>query len=268
MKAENSYIIHFDKPGIDDSEVLERIPSARLEPVFGSDRFFAVRRQPDNHVLGVVSGEYKLVQHIEAYDMAKKVLTDAEPHKVGVGAGGANVTFYFKGRQEVNINSDVHFPYIGVTNGITGQRTLGFKFGFFRLVCSNGQMVGHTLLQLSWKHFKSSLDLNQVRKGIEAEQVRIRETIVPWFNRLAGQPGEPAIGSMLRLVDSSKEQQVRLPLPLQLCSKITRMDKKSTMWDVYNRITSYITHDVRSAPRQDTITKMAEKWILQFVSKN
>lgn len=119
-----------------------------------------------------------------------------------------------------------------VSNSYDGTSAIHFTLGYFRLVCSNGLMVGNTYEQVSIRHIGQNNISEKIEKAIE--------TIVAQSKKLHEQ-FEKMRGLVLdqNAVKAIEMAGVRLRVPDAVDVKITVLrneDQANTLFNVYNRV--------------------------------
>ena len=129
----------------------------------------AILNQQTSHVLGIVSGGYRLVSNQEALDMAnlccRTVFPETQPGEWSVNGVDAPATAGYchidlvHNSAALEFNSvpaeqrpDIFGPFIRVTNSFNGLRALGFNIGFYRKVCKNGLIIPDTIIRFKFTH--------------------------------------------------------------------------------------------------------------------
>jgi hypothetical protein len=156
--------------------------------------------------VGVVSHRYSLIQHRDVATRCREGLTDAgvDPaqlrYEVGVSQLGEwmNLRIYFPDEYSLR---DSHGERVDLRlecfNAVDGSSRLIVLFGWYRLVCANGMVIGESRIEIRERHgepleidslperIASSLDAAQAdRRRLEDwERVRIDiEDLAPWVD--------------------------------------------------------------------------------------
>ncbi len=137
-------------------------------------------------VVGVVGKDYRIVTNRDALDLCRRlceqVFPDSTPGEWELaGASGtksrSRVALDLKHRTHVmNLwdnaggTSDVHTPFLRVTNSYNGRRALRFDLGFMRKHCSNGVIFEEKVATVTAAHTKDALaklDLSKMAADFE-----------------------------------------------------------------------------------------------------
>lgn len=198
-----------------------------------------------SRVFDVVSSKYQVIEHGEAYTRIKEGLESYfnAPVQASVRsiAGGARIRAEFK----------LPMPGLSVTKGDVSNLTLVLRnsydrawsfsavLGAFRLVCSNGMMVGEKFGSIKGKHVGGTegvmlldqLDTLLKRAPLLQEQWR------DWQDR--GVTQERAV----ELLEGQFPKKY-------LDSVLDPRAYPTNMWELYNRCTAFATHKTNSIQRR------------------
>ena len=148
-------------------------------------------------------------------------------------------------------------PQLIVRNSYDGGWKFGLMLGAFRLVCSNGLVIGKTMYMLKQLHYES-LDLDRVRLELGdalnkfSTQTKIWEK---WVSRVVkSEEYEETMGVM----DFSTKDTEQVISDINKKENLTKKNQL-TMWLFYNIITAFITHQVRSQNKRVTLEDRARR---------
>lgn len=130
----------------------------------------------NEHVLGIVSRDYRLVKNREALEMAhqccRTVFPETKPGEWEVKTTDAPSTAGYCHIDLVHNSTALDFnfvpaadrpevfgPFIRVTNSYNGLRALAFDIGFYRKICKNGVILPDTIIRFKFTH--SQRDIGQ-----------------------------------------------------------------------------------------------------------
>ncbi len=246
----------------------EELPKAMFAPVYygsGEKKYAAAGRKAvisvsDPTVWHTVnaSEDYKLVQHSELAEAFEEAISRVpEFGKPAVVTrlpynGGRMVREYFFPDIEVEIEGkDFVCPRVSLTNGHDKWVAVGMIFGAFRLVCSNGLTVGKQFAKSAHKHVQTlnigdmAGDL-QVCLNVFSQQTELYKQ---WVSQLLNE--EQAKKRVMAVLGTRGQEAVMEELEVQ--QKRLRAQKKKallTTWFVYNVLTQYISHNIKSTQRR------------------
>lgn len=99
--------------------------------------YFANTRNTDNSVLGVVSGKYRIVQNVEAFDFTDSLIKDKVTYEsAGSLRDGKQIWLLAKMPRTQIVEDDVD-PYICFTNNHEGKGAVQVCMTPIRVVCNN-----------------------------------------------------------------------------------------------------------------------------------
>jgi hypothetical protein len=230
------------------------------EPVFGStesglviqipgiEDYKAVVRSKDRQVLGVSTTKYGVLPNQQAFDMVFDAI-----EKMGLNANVVDCTMNGKLSR---VRATIEFPDIQVdpgdghklvyraviSNSYDGGTQFGFQHGAFRLVCTNGMIIG-TMIENFQRRHTENLHLN------------FEEVLHRFHKIVAMAPTIMLDGTQKFLNTSPKLQAAELSELLANVGKIPAKYTKGFMekmvgetgfinwWDAYNAYTDMISHD-------------------------
>ena len=238
---------------LNDTALVGKAPDVELRKLYldgGQDvpRSRAVVRVDTGEPLAVVSDQYRLVTH-----NALLALIDGVVDKVGGGAGKVPRGIYFeKGGAKLRAlykfphlartleGADALCPLISVANSYDGTTRVAVGIGAFRFVCTNLAIGGGGAFASGFRSLhKGEISFERVKEDLE-QYLNQFENVIALYKRFRALPwNEP------------RYEQVVEPLRKELGERHTkhvlRADGSATVFDAYNRLTQYATHDTRSA---------------------
>ena len=221
--------------------------------------------EEEGQVLGLVSNSYKLVQNKTLYDVMESLGKDLDLsiQKIEVVKNRRATIFRYgfgdKHDQIVDLSSEVNDKVkfgVEVFNSFDGA--LGsscIKFFANRLACLNGMTISKDIGRISFSSLGDGWGLNSMKDSIQNRVTPVLDTAKVWNrwaqitpNRtkvgefISGNLGKEAAKNMLEKFDTSKDK---------------------TVWGLYNILTWYITHDVRT---EDPANLRMRQWGLERIA--
>ena len=201
-------------------------------------------REDNNNILGVVSSKYGLLKHEDVINAFEQALVGIEHQRmIKLNESGSSMFATFKLdniKGEVEKGDFVSLQFV-VKNSYDGSNALQVILGAFRLVCSNGLIVGKQLFTYSQRHIGSGSEIQ-----ITILKEKINFLIAQFHNTipLLSQMTEKKIDS--NLIGMFDNKIILLPKYLLLKAK-EQYDKeeKKTVWTYYNSLTQAITHNMK-----------------------
>jgi len=216
----------------------------------------------------IVSPNYKLLTHENAIETVMEVV-DQSPE---FGKFDISANFLKDGsRMETKITfPDVEYdigggdlinPTIVIKNSYDTGWNYDVRFGAFRLVCSNGLVIGEQFAHYVKRHTQSLNPQDVQRILIEgmqsfSEQIELWKT---WMDRVTTSSEYEYIMDEL---DFSKKETNEIHNKVEISSDIMLDDikiKSIEYWIFYNLITQFITHNVKSPLRRVVLENNVRK---------
>ena len=204
-----------------------------------------IMREDTAEVLGIVSDQYQLYTHRQAYQLGQEVFEKCfhvhpELFKVDINHSGSSchIDLY---SEEVNISiskghrdlfgnwmepkfKDKYYPFIRITNSYNRKYTLRFSLGFYRSKCANGLLMGYDHLgDISIPHnlpfaearsiaLSKVKDFAQCVNGFERQLDAVRHIAIPRhllevvaLDMLDMQYGKERLPKLLKMKDILKD---------------------------------------------------------------
>ena len=242
----------------------EAEPKAVGEPRYAeAPKRFAVQRTDNRAVLGVVSDKYKILRHELVVDGFREALKDGQRFEecIKVTKGGAHMfaTYSFPDLTiRVRGGDDIALQFT-VKNSYDGGNSLSIVLGAFRLVCSNGMIIGKKFLGFRWKHVgEAEVDVEAIRAKVQTLSASFQDSL-PMMQLMASTQVSGEIGEK-ELFDGKT-----VPFPaylLKAAAEEWRRAGDPTYWGYYNSLTWAITHRMKRESPQTAINHGRMAWEL------
>jgi hypothetical protein len=121
----------------------------------------------------VVSRDYQLVTHAEAVDAVDAMLTaggidhDLYRHITTSQGKKLYAEFRLPGRKFSLGDDDELEPTITIENSIDRSKSFIARYGTFRLICSNGAIIGTKTIDIKLSHYQQNINLDKVLYALE-----------------------------------------------------------------------------------------------------
>jgi|TARA_R100000789_G_C3017689_1_gene152786 hypothetical protein len=137
----------------------------------GSTGYKFIVREDTEQVLSCMTDEYRMVTNKELTDVATPIL---EKHNAvlteAISLGDGQKTVYKWKIPDIKIKiaeDDIMNPEIIIKNSYDGSLQVHILAGAFRLVCSNGMIIGVTLGHKNYKHSINNINLDHMDEAVE-----------------------------------------------------------------------------------------------------
>tara|TARA_Y100000310_G_C20672167_1_gene810861 strand:- start:1767 stop:2597 length:831 start_codon:yes stop_codon:yes gene_type:complete len=208
----------------------------------------AVVRKDTNEVVSVVSRDYALIKNEDVFEPLLDSFDEMDLEYVvkkveTVRNGGASlVEFRFPG-MSIDIGGQKMDMQLIAHNSYDLTRTFGLILGAFRLICSNGLIVGTRIGQVTKRHY-GEIDVGEQVKLVGESIDRFENTVKPlWenLNRI-----ELGVDRGVELIESIEK---RTQFPKKHGEAVaqqweTAQDRDNTprnLWGLYNSYTNVLT---------------------------
>jgi len=225
---------------------------------------------PENDsVFSVVTDDYDLITHQDALNNIEEVINN----KVEFGAYSKDVVFYpdsdnpdaaikatytFKDVDFKIGGGEIIHPTITVFNSYNKKFAYKVLFGAFRLVCSNGLVIGEKFVAYRKEHHQN-YDIQAVANILDSNMDKMADQINLWDKWL----DRKVIEGDIKLIDKigfNKTQKEELYFEKEVSTNHTMEDITngiSNYWIFFNLIMQYITHKVNNGVLKERMINRA-----------
>jgi len=218
-------------------------------------------REDNNSVISCVTNEYKLVTNQEVMDKALPIIERMKGtvDEVKTFSQGARTSWSFKFRKNpITIEGEKLFPQLNIKNSYDGSTQVDVLGGAFRLVCSNGLIVGRIIGHKSARHsiWNPKLQNGHIGELVEETIENIETVLNKEFPKL-----------MSSKVKQSDIVKVIQKFPTKLIEHIVNYltaNKPETHWDLFNAATWVLSH---VSNRNHETTHRLESEMYQVIKK-
>ena len=217
-------------------------------------------REDTGQVLSCVTDEYKLVTNTEVIDATNKALksTKAKFKEAVVFGEGARTkwTWTFpnvkvKVRKDHYVNPEIH-----IKNSYDGSSTVDIMAGAFRLVCSNGMVIGTILGHSRAVHSVYNVNLDKIEELVDNVINKSKQVFNKDFPNLVETPiKRKHITELIKMIPT----QAMEPLTQYLLGH-----KPKTYWDLLNAATWITSHHLN---RNNESTHKMESTVYPTISR-
>lgn len=235
------------------------IPTTDNKEIDNTGYKFIVR-EDTNDILSCVTEEYRLVPN-------KSIIESATPTLKEVGAilteaqsfgNGSRTSWTWKiPNIKVKIGpKDYVNPTITLRNSYDGTVQLHILAGAFRLVCSNGLVIGVTISKKVNKHSIYNVDLDKIEDTIKDTVYTVKDVFDRDFPVLTETKVNPKhVAGLIKMFPD---------FTIESMAQYLMAHKPKTYWDLLNTATYIATHHMR---RNYETTHKLESSIYPTVSK-
>ena len=216
-------------------------------------------REDTGKVLSCMSNDYKLVDNNQIINAAKPILKQHNAklkEAVSFGDGQQTTWKWILPDVEIEISKgDMMNPEIIIKNSYDGTSQVHILSGAFRLVCSNGMIIGTTIDKYNYKHNIGNINLDNLDESIEKTIIQAR-TVGEEFPILKDkQLKQKHIVELIKLFPSTMSEFI---------TQYLVANKPKDYWDLFNVATYISTHKMN---RKYNSTHQIEAKIYPNISK-
>jgi len=220
---------------------------------------FIVREDTGN-VISCMTDEYKLVTNNEIYETAEPIMKDvgATLSEVQTFSDGAKTSFKWT-LKDIKVDlgdGDLLNPEITLRNSYNGQWGLHILAGEFRLVCSNGLVIGVVVSRKNYKHSVYNMSLDDIAPSINDTITSTTGIFNKELPVLKNTPvKEKHIVELIGMIPSNQMEQF---------TQYLMAHKPENYWDLLNSATWIVTHSMR---RTNEATHKLEQQIYPKITR-
>lgn len=219
------------------------------------------------YLFGIVSKHYRVLQHQDAMDRVEDVISRHPEYgrwerevQTWNNGGKMKVVYSFP---EVMVSvgkEDLIHPTINMYNSHDGTWSFRVLFGAFRLICTNGLVIGDKVLDYKKSHINNveqifTMDLLGDAMDGFSNQRLIWET---WVDRIIDTPEAKAKVEDLGFTETETRD---LQEDVEISSGESLENVRViSLWVLYNLVCQYLTHRVRSEQRRLAIEARLRGW--------
>ena len=217
-------------------------------------------REDTGTVLSCMTNKYQLITNNEVYDTVSPILKEYEavPVETRVFSEGARTTWKWKFPDiEVNIgDGDLVNPEMTIRNSYDGTYEASAIAGAFRIVCSNGLIIGYMLGKSGLRHIMG-MDKSKFYKLVEDTIKKTKIVFNDEFPKIANtKVKQRHIENVVKLFPTGEIMEA---LVTNLIGKPPK-----TYWDLLNSATWVATHAMN---RNNEATHKLESKIYPMIRK-
>ena len=221
----------------------------------------SVFRSDLNKPIGVVSDKYSLIPHKEVIKGMRQALGTMEyDEKVTTIKDGAHLfaTYRLKDVQYQVAQGDNLDIQIIARNSYDGRKAFSLTLGAFRLVCTNGMIIGREFFTFSQRHVEAGTEFNS-----ELLKERIGEMVSSFKGSLEDMK-KMTHTQLSKNPDTLFDTDlVDLPEYLVKAAKEEYLKAKvHTVWGFYNSLTFAISHSMRKENPKTQIKFLQRSWAM------
>jgi len=232
-----------------------------------SDKFFGVVNKSTEEIEAVVTDRYRVIQHKDVFYNIIEGIIDNQYEIYGdvTNLGGKVIgAIYFKDIFLKDDESGIHMGLV-VKNSYNKQSGLSIVPGAFRLVCSNGMMIGTLLREGAYSHKHMSIvkdfavSVPKLFNYLKVKSVDLSTKIEDAMEVQVKYENIEELEATMAIIVGSER------MGKDIVATHWNKELDTTQWDMYNTFTKYASHEAKSPAIEDKISTIAER-ILMDVS--
>ena len=193
-------------------------------------------REDTEQVLSCMSNEYKLVTNQEVFEKSSEVIKEFEGTltETKIFCNGARARWRYRFPQTIKVGEDDMHPEIIMGNSYDGTSQVYMMMGAYRLICSNGMIIGVTFGKFNNRHSVYNPNVKQL-DTVLPDMIRTAITAIendlPELQNIKLNPSDVS-----KIVELFPEQSIENLVQYLLTNK------PDTYWDLLNACTWMSTH--------------------------
>lgn len=197
-----------------------------------------IRRDDTGHILGCVTDNYRLVTNDELYTLSSKAVEYNGGVFVGerVYGNGEKTRYKFRfPKEKVEVSKgDFVNPEVQIWNSYDGTTAVHLITGAFRMLCSNGMVIGSVFGKFNNRHSKYNANIDKLGETIPAMVTAAKQTAVEDMGFLSDVSIKG--NDLLKVLELVPEQYMEQTVDYTIANK------PETYWDLLNVATWCTTH--------------------------
>ena len=218
-----------------------------------------IMREDNGKILSCMTSDYKLVDNKQIIDTATPIL---KQHKaelkeaVSLGDGQKTVWKWIIPDVKMQVAKDDFMnPEIIIKNSYDGSMQVHILSGAFRLVCSNGMIIGNVIDKHNYRHNVNSLNIDNLDESIERTIIQARKVSEDFPMLKDKKLRQKHIIELIKLFPSTMSEFI---------TQYLVANKPKDYWDLFNCATYLTSHKMN---RKYNTTHRLESQIYPNVSK-
>ena len=194
-------------------------------------------REDTGKVLSCMTNDYKLVDNKQIIDTATPIL---KQHKaelkeaVSLGDGQKTVWKWIIPDVKMQVAKDDFMnPEIIIKNSYDGSMQVHILSGAFRLVCSNGMIIGNVIDKHNYRHNVNSLNIDNLDESIERTIIQARKVSEDFPMLKDKKLRQKHIIELIKLFPSTMSEFI---------TQYLVANKPKDYWDLFNCATYLTSH--------------------------
>ena len=214
---------------------VKEVPAILQDSHLSTEHKFIVRDDTEQ-VLSCMSNEYKLVTNQEVFEKSSEVIKEFEGTltETKIFGNGARARWRYRFPQTIKVGEDDMHPEIIMGNSYDGTSQVYMMMGAYRLICSNGMIIGVTFGKFNNRHSVYNPNVKQL------------DTVLPDMIRTAITAIENDLPELqnikLNPSDVSKIVELFPEHSIENLVQYLLTNKPDTYWDLLNACTWMSTH--------------------------
>jgi hypothetical protein len=214
---------------------VKEVPAILQDTHLSTEHKFIVR-EDTQQVLSCMSNEYKLVTNQEVFEKSSEVIKEFEGTltETEIFGNGARARWRYRFPQTIKVGEDDMHPEIIMGNSYDGTSQVYMMMGAYRLICSNGMIIGVTFGKFNNRHSVYNPNVKQL-DTVLPDMIRTAITAIendlPELQNIKLNPSDVA-----KIVEIFPEQSIENLVQYLLTNK------PDTYWDLLNACTWMSTH--------------------------
>ena len=214
---------------------VKEVPAILQDTHLSTEHKFIVR-EDTQQVLSCMSNEYKLVTNQEVFEKSSEVIKEFEGTltETEIFGNGARARWRYRFPQTIKVGEDDMHPEIIMGNSYDGTSQVYMMMGAYRLICSNGMIIGVTFGKFNNRHSVYNPNVKQL-DTVLPDMIRTAITAIendlPELQNIKLNPSDVA-----KIVELFPEQSIENLVQYLLTNK------PDTYWDLLNACTWMSTH--------------------------